>query len=239
MEKEKDKNKDDEKKVKLNLSDMSLQDILILSAITIIACGVVVYIIFSKTSMIPAGIRLTRADWLSFIGDYLSFAGTVGVSIIALWQTKHYNNLDEKHREEDRMRSVQPIFSIEVKRNPHHVLSDSNAIIGATFVNYVTIKNVGQTPVSHVFAFNKYQTALLQPDKTIEVFCIFSGFKGKINIKDLIILTEDSFDRNKDDLPKYFNINYDDIDGRKMCQTFELIDIGGEYIYSLEETFEL
>ena len=208
-----------------------------LAAAVVIFCFI--YYVFSKTSAIPAGIRLTRADWLSFIGDYLSFAGTAVVSFIALWQTYHYNKLDEKRREEDRMRSVQPIFSIEVKRNPQHVLSDSNAIIGATFVNYVTIKNVGQTPVSHVFAFNKYKTALLQPDKTIEVFCIFSGFKGKINIKDLIILTEDSFDRNKDDLPKYFNINYDDIDGRKMCQTFELIDIGGEYIYSLEETFEL
>ena len=102
----------------------------------------------------------------------------------------------------------------------------------------LSLENVGQTPVAHVAVFNKYQTALLQPDKALDIFCIFDGAKGKPRIKNLIILTEDAFDRNEEDIPKFFNINYDDIDGRKMCQTYKLIKFDDEYIYSLEKTFE-
>ena len=45
------------------------------------------YFCFCGKGWIPAGVGLSKGDWLSFLGAYLSFFGTVAVSIIAVMQT--------------------------------------------------------------------------------------------------------------------------------------------------------
>ena len=51
----------------------------------------------------------------------------------------------------------------------------------------------------------------------------------------LIEISEADFDRTDDGIPTWFNINYDDIDGGEMFQSFELKDFGGKKYYSLSE----
>ncbi|WP_207724663.1 hypothetical protein [Blautia difficilis] len=49
---------------------------------------------------------------------------------------------------------------------------------------------------------------------------------------------ESEHERDNEGIPKWFNINYDDIDGHSMFQTFELKDFDGKKYYSLESTEE-
>ena len=55
-----------------------------------VAASVVIYIIvylaFRWNGILPAGTDLEKSDWLSFLGAYLSFVGTVIVSMIAIFQ---------------------------------------------------------------------------------------------------------------------------------------------------------
>ncbi len=56
--------------------------------------------------------------------------------------------------------------------------------------------------------------------------------------KYIIELLETEFERTETGIPKSFNINYDDIDGNEMFQTYELKDFEGTVYYSLEGTEE-
>ena len=53
--------------------------------------------------------------------------------------------------------------------------------------------------------------------------------------KRLIRILQSEYERTDDGLPKWFNINYEDIDGNEMYQTFELHEFDGEQYYSLNE----
>ena len=210
------------------------------SVVVIIAFWIIYYI-FSQTSIIPAGIRLTRADWLSFLGDYLSFAGTAIVSVIALWQTKHYNDLDEQRREEERMHSVQPIFSVNLSKFTFDCKEEFAAQTPQISVDIISIFHAGDYPVSHVIAFNEYQKHLMTKNSSFQLVIAFDDIANKLEAgKSITILTEDAFDRHEkhSTLPQYFNINYDDVDGRCMFQTFELKEYDGTIYYSLKETVE-
>ena len=65
-----------------------------------VAASVVIYIIvylaFRWNGILPAGTDLEKSDWLSFLGAYLSFVGTVIVSMIAIFQSRYYSELAEK-----------------------------------------------------------------------------------------------------------------------------------------------
>lgn len=50
----------------------------------------------------------------------------------------------------------------------------------------------------------------------------------------LAVLTDDEFERNEQGVPKWFNINYEDVDGNEMYQTFELKNFDETPYYSLE-----
>ena len=47
---------------------------------------IIVYLAFRWNGILPTGIDLEKSDWLSFLGAYLSFVGTVIVSMIAIFQ---------------------------------------------------------------------------------------------------------------------------------------------------------
>lgn len=44
---------------------------------------VIIYLVFKENGIFPVGTGLEKSDWLSFLGAYLSFIGTVIVSLIA------------------------------------------------------------------------------------------------------------------------------------------------------------
>lgn len=235
MEKEKDKNKQNEEK--LNFTEAPMRYILMLAGIVIFAFGAIYYI-FSQTSIIPAGLRLTRADWLSFIGDYLSFAGTAVVSIIALWQTYHYNKRAEDQRIADRKRDVQPTFSIQF--NTRTIKKQIEDEIEEYIIYAIKVIHVGTYPISNIIIFNEFQQYLMMPNDSIVRYVCFKDLADYLGVENCIILTEDSFEKHDvcPDLPKYFNINYDDIDGRKMYQSFELCMYDNILYYSQQEPYE-
>lgn len=199
----------------------------------------IIYACFYGSGCIPPGEDLRKENWLSFLGDYLSFIGTVAVSCAALWQTKHYNDLDKKRREEDRMRSVQPVFSIQLSRYITDALDDYNRDI-ELYVNEMTIAHAGNYPISHVIVFNEYMKNLMTCNDSFLVRYGFEDITSKLEGRAIVSLTEDVFERHEKhfDMPKYFNINYDDVDGRCMCQTFKLLEHGETVYYSLEKTYE-
>jgi hypothetical protein len=55
----------------------------------------------------------------------------------------------------------------------------------------------------------------------------------------LAIITEDVYEKNEEGLPSWFNINYEDVDGREMFQTFELKSFEGTRYFSLSKTSEV
>ena len=68
--------------------------------IVLVAASVIVYIliylVFRGNGIFPVGANLEKSDWLSFLGAYLSFIGTVIVSMIAIFQSRYYSELNEK-----------------------------------------------------------------------------------------------------------------------------------------------
>ena len=224
--------KDKQNKEKLNFTDAPMRYILMLAAIVIVAFGVIYYI-FSQTSIIPAGLRLTRADWLSFIGDYLSFAGTAVVSIIALWQTYHYNERADKQRAEDRWKSIQPVFSVEISKRNSPI---PNAKIFSTAKHNnvaIQIKNVVDNPIKHVSIFDEYRRALFtKEDSPITCYCAYENSPDAKLGGDVIVLTEKSYPKDANGLPELIQICYEDIDGNYLAQSFKTEKFDGNICYS-------
>lgn len=204
-----------------------------------LVCYLGVYLSFCGKGCIPPGENLEKSDWLSFVGGFLSFIGTIAVSWAALWQTKHYNDLDEQRREEERMRSVQPVFYIDLWKESFYILDEEGEDIEVR-ANVILITHIGEHPISHVIVFDKYMSGLMINSSSLSLTYGFEEITSKINKKSVITLTEDAFDRHEKytDMPKYFNICYDDVDGRCMCQIFKLMEYDQKIYYSLEETFE-
>lgn len=54
--------------------------------------------------------------------------------------------------------------------------------------------------------------------------------------KSLIRILQSEYERAENGLPKWFNINYEDVEGNDMFQSFELKEFDGIFYYSLTET---
>lgn len=86
-----------------------------------------------------------------------------------------------------------------------------------------------------ILCFNKYITPLLKYNEVQFVHCAYYGSDdAKKWPNKLAVLTDDEFEHNEQGIPKWFNINYEDVDGNEMYQTFELKDFDGTPYYSLE-----
>ena len=55
---------------------------------------------------------LEKSDWLSFLGAYLSFIGTVIVSLIAIFQSIYYSELNERKDAENSLSVCQPLRNV-------------------------------------------------------------------------------------------------------------------------------
>ena len=53
---------------------------------------------FRGNGIFPVGADLEKSDWLSFLGAYLSFIGTVIVSMIAIFHSRYYSELNESKK---------------------------------------------------------------------------------------------------------------------------------------------
>lgn len=213
----------------------------------LIATYILIYFCFKGKGFIPTGDNLEKRDWLSFLGAYLSFAGTIIVSIIALLEGYFYRQQSEKADMIKRKKEIQPIFSIKIKEintgiNGYaEAFSLSNPSENNKHKNFtIEIENVGIYPIKHVIVFDRYIVQLLKSSEPKKLQCAYDDSPDYSHeSKQLIRLLQSEYERAENGLPKWFNINYEDIDGNDMYQSFELKEFGGERYYSLTSTNEV
>lgn len=206
---------------------------------------IVIYLSFAGEGFISSGKDLDKSDWLSFVGAYLSFIGTAGVSLIALFQSSYYNRSENERREKEHRKCIQPIFSVNIIGIDTQIggtaevfnLSDPSTYPKHKNIE-LSIENVNNYPIKHIIIFDKYICPLLKSNETKNLQCAyFDSIDAKKWKKHLIIIT-DEFERNENGIPKWFNISYEDIDGYSMFQTFELKCFDDKLYYSLEGIYE-
>lgn len=204
-----------------------------------------IYFLFSTKGIIPSGVGLVKTDWLSFLGAYLSFYGTVVVSLTIFWHTNYVAKQSGEKTALERKKRIQPMFSIEI--------SSQNTVMEkhSSFVNMgnkperpsnviIKIENANEYPVANVIIFNKYIISLLKPGEKKSVYCTYSDPTKTYTFHDSVaVINETDYEKDASGLPKWFNINYDDIDGNEMYQTFELKHFDETEYYSLEGTHEV
>lgn len=66
------------------------------------------------------------------------------------------------------------------------------------------------------------------------VHCAYYDSDDAKKWPDIMVVLTDDYERNDQGVPEWFNINYEDVDGNDMYQSFELKDYDGELYYSLE-----
>ncbi len=203
---------------------------------------IIVYLAFRWNGILPTGIDLEKSDWLSFLGAYLSFVGTVIVSMIAIFQSRYYSEIAEKKDTASRKKDIQPIFSVNIVAIDVQLNGTAEAFSlsgkGKNPVHKnvkISVENVNRFPIKHVIVFNKYITPLLKCNEVQFVHCAYYGSDDARKWPNkLAVLTDDEFERNEQGVPKWFNINYEDVDGNEMYQTFELKNFDETPYYSLE-----
>lgn len=204
---------------------------------------VIVYFCFKGEGFIYAGKDLEKRDWLSFLGTYLSFAGTIMVSLVALLDGYFYRQLSKKESNEKRKKEIQPIFSIRIKdfntsiKGYAEAVSLSDPTKNKEHKNFtIEIENVSVYPIKHLIVFDKYIIQLLKSNEPKELQCTYEDSPDyKHKSKELIRILQSDYERTDNGLPKWFNINYEDIDGNEMYQTFKLQTFDDEQYYSLTE----
>ena len=204
-----------------------------------------IYFVFSTKGIIPSGIGLVKTDWLSFLGAYLSFYGTVVVSLTIFWHTNYVTKQSEEKTALERKKRIQPVFSIEIGSQNTTMEKHSS------FVNMenkpdrpsnviIKIENANEYPITNVIVFDKYITPLLKSGEKKTVNCTYSDPTNTYKFpKFVAIIDETDYEKDSSGLPKWFNINYDDIDGNAMFQTFKLKRFAETKYYSLEVQHEV
>ena len=209
---------------------------------------ILIYFAFKGDGWVRAGKDLHKNDWLSFLGSYLSFVGTILVSGFALLQTHYYTTLNKQEQNEykkelykKRLNEIQPIFSIKISS-----INSSIPGVGEAFNLYDSstypkhknftreIENVSSYPIKHVIIFDNYRVQLLKSNETHTLQVAYDD-SPDYNKKNILNILQSEYERTNNGLAKWFNINYEDVDGNEMFQTFELREFDGTYYYSLEK----
>ena len=203
-----------------------------------------IYFIFFTKGIIPSGVGLAKTDWLSFLGAYLSFYGTVVVSLTIFWHTNYVARKSEEKNAAVRKKRIQPIFSIKIRNKDiklHRKASfvDLNDSIGIPHNFEITIENVSEFPITNLIVFDKYITTVLKPEEKENIVCSYSDTTNTLRFSpSVIIINEKDYDMSEKGLPNWFNVNYDDVDGNSMYQTFILKEFAETEYFSLEEICE-
>lgn len=211
---------------------------------TVCAAAIVyflIYLVFIKDGIFLVGTDLEKGDWLSFLGAYLSFTGTVIVSMIAVFQSHYYNELNEKKNTARRKNEIQPIFSVKIVAidiqpdGTVEAFSLYDKSKNAVHKNVkISIENVNKFPIKHVIIFDKYITPLLKCNEVQFVHCAYYDSDDAKKWPSKLAVLSDDYERNGRGIPKWFNINYEDVDGNTMYQSFELKKFEGTLYYSLD-----
>lgn len=216
---------------------------LLISLIALVVVYICIYILFKGKGFISAGVNLEKKDWLAFFGAYLAFAGTIMVSIVATLQTKHFAEIEKNKTIESRKKEVQPIFSINIVGLNKQIFETAeffNLNDTSTYPKHknvtISFENVSDYPILNVIIFDKYLFQLLKPNEKKTIQVAYSDSPDIQKWKEhLIEIYESEYESTKDGIPKWFNINYDDIDGNEMVQTFALKTFDETNYYSLEK----
>lgn len=204
-----------------------------------------IYAAFRGNGIFSAGIDLEKSDWLAFLGSYLSFAGTAVVSCIVIFQTYQYEKLSNLSANQKRGKEIQPIFSIQISSMdtmPSGSCEAFNLFDTSTLPNHksftIQIENVSSYPIKHVIVFDKYIAQLL---KSNEAHSLQGAYEDSpdYDCKNIIRVLQSEYERSDKGLPKWFNINYEDVDGNDMFQSFELKNFDGQDYYALVEISKL
>lgn len=76
------------------------------SVIILFVTYVLIYVCFLGNGFLPTGSELEKKDWLAFLGGYLSFAGTLIISLIAILQSKFFSDREKKRIADERKKTV-------------------------------------------------------------------------------------------------------------------------------------
>lgn len=213
-----------------------------IGTIAILIIAYVIIYLMGNTSLFSCD-NLEKKDWLAFFGAYLAFSGTIIVSMVATLQS-NYNEEKERVRIAKERKSVlQPIFSITIVNIDKQVAGTVETFKISDVSTYpkhknitISIENVSEYPIRNVIIFDKYMLQLLKPNDEQTFQVAYSDSPDITKYKErLIEIFESEYERTEKGIPKWFNINYEDIDGNEMFQTFELKEFEGTEYYSLEK----
>lgn len=195
-----------------------------------------IYLFFLFDTTFPAGPGLEAKDWLSFFGDYLSFAATLLVCLVSLYQNKVFREKTERQQEEKRFKEVQPTFSVDVVTtnksrmgSKEDIEKDSNLILKDFRFK---VKNLGVFPVLHVRIFDFYWLPALGPGEATELTVDYS-IKTNVHIPSSDISISLPVGESGENPPAHVNIEYYDVDGNSMFQEFQLSEYRNRSLYIL------
>ena len=216
---------------------------IVLATIIGIIVYIIIYLFFCVKGVIPSGDGLDKTDWLSFFGAYLSFFGTIIVSLTIFWHTNYVTAQTEKKLDMERKKRIQPIFSIKIAATNIVLEKRSSFInVGNTSIERppnlkISIENANEFPISNLIVYDKYITSLLKPGEEISVYCTYADPTNTYKFPDSVaVINETDYEKNEKGLPSWINLNYDDVDGNSMFQTFALKRFDKTYYFSLEKT---
>ena len=133
------------------------------SLVALVGAYICIYLSFKGNGFISAGVNLEKKDWLSFLGAYLAFAGTIIVSIVATLQTKHFAEIEKDKAIESRKKELQPIFSINIDGLNQQISGTAevfNLYDTSTYPKHknvtISLENVSIYPILNVIIFDKY-----------------------------------------------------------------------------------
>ena len=122
--------------------------------------------------------NLTSADWLAFSGAAISYIGTIGISLVALYQSERANLLSEKvfaltQREYIVNFSVEKIKESTIKdckhTNKNHISFCEVDFTPETCKGYLlTIKNYSNYPIVHMHISSSYPIGRKHMIETLE-----------------------------------------------------------------------
>lgn len=220
---------------------------LIISSFVLIIIYICVYLAFKGNGFFSVGIDLEKKDWLAFFGAYLAFAGTIVVSVVATLQAKYFAELEKDKADKARKKELQPIFSIKIEGINLQISGTAESFNLYDLSTYpkhknvtISIENVSSHPILNVIVFDQYMFQLLKPNDKKEFQIAYSDSPDIQKWKNhLVEILESEYESDDKGIPKWFNINYDDIDGNEMFQTFELKTFEDTSYYSLIGTHDV